>query len=77
MVVSSRAKIGPSTTVLMTERAPHVSDIRNQESSIRVNVKEKSKEKKRESINTHNRKAKNYTPNGKLSSTQGGGERRA
>lgn len=50
MVVSSRAKIGPSTTVLMTERAPHVSDIRNQESSIRVDVKEESKGKKRESM---------------------------
>lgn len=52
MVVSSRAKIGPSTTVLMTERAPHVSDIRNQESSIRVDVKEESKGKKRESMLT-------------------------
>lgn len=52
MVVSSRAKIGPSTTVLMTERAPHVSDIIDQESSIRVDVKGESKGKKRESMLT-------------------------
>lgn len=53
MVVSSRAKIGPSTTVLMTERAPHVSDIRNQVSSISVDVKEESKGKK-ERVNAYN-----------------------
>lgn len=62
MVVSSRAKIGPSTTVLMTERAPHVSDIRNQESSIRVDVKESSKEKK-ERVNQYSQqKSKKLQP---------------
>lgn len=50
-----------------------ISGIRNQVSESML--KNKVKKKKRESINTHNRKAKNYTPNENLSSIQGGGER--
>lgn len=46
----------------MTERAPHVSDIRNQESSIRVDVKEQSKEKK-ERVNQYSQqKSKELHP---------------
>lgn len=52
MVVSSRAKIGPSTTVLITERAPHVSDIRNQNQVSESMLKDKVKEK--EIVNAYN-----------------------
>lgn len=52
MVVSSRAKIGPSTTVLMTERAPHVSDIRIRNQVSESMLKNKVK-KKKERVNQY------------------------